>query len=447
MRFIMSREHDRIKKQLEKNPVIECNKIQKRFCSPLFEKFSNTKDPRHPSYIKYSSQMMLGSVYYKNIAGIVSMQSMTREFNHQTIACNISRFLGEKEQEYLPHGVTINEYFTHLDSSELQEIQQSCVYDLIRKKTFDKAKYQGRWLLIVDGTQLYSGNRKLNEECLERHFNKGTEEETVNYHCDVLEAKIVLGEKLIVSIGSEFIENNGEDAKNQSRKSEAEKKQDCETKAWERLAQKIKKRYPRLPITLLADSLYASEPVMKICEANRWEYIIRYKAGSIPSVNEEYNAIPEKERTGHAEYINGIDYKGNQLNMLRYWEEKVVKKEKVRSEFQWLTSIKITQKNAEKLASVGRMRWKIENEGFNRQKNWQGDIRHVCSHNDQGMKNHYLMYQIADMIKQLYEWFYLKANGIKKSQKNISSDLLASVGRQLTAEDISQNDKHSPSII
>ena len=25
--------------------------------------------------------------------------------------------------------------------------------------------------------------------CLERHYNKGTEEGTVNYHCDVLEAK------------------------------------------------------------------------------------------------------------------------------------------------------------------------------------------------------------------------------------------------------------------
>lgn len=48
------------------------------------------------------------------------------------------------------------------------------------------------------------------------------------------------------------------------------------------------------------------------------------------------------------------------------------------------------------------------------------------------MKNHYLMVQIADMVKQLYEWFFLKKNEIKKKQKNISSELLASFGRQLT---------------
>lgn len=53
------------------------------------------------------------------------------------------------------------------------------------------------------------------------------------------------------------------------------------------------------------------------------------------------------------------------------------------------------------------------------------------------MKNHYLMMQIADMVKQLYEWFYLKRNEIRKKQKKISSDLLESFGWQITGpEDI-----------
>lgn len=45
--------------------------------------------------------------------------------------------------------------------------------------------------------------------------------------------------------------------------------------------------------------------------------------------------------------------------------------------------------------------------------------------------------QIADFIKQLYEYYYLKKNEIKKLQKNISPEVLASFGRQLTkTEDI-----------
>jgi hypothetical protein len=55
-------------------------------------------------------------------------------------------------------------------------------------------------------------------------------------------------------------------------------------KAFKRLASRIKKDFPRLPITLLCDSLYAGEPVFDICRSNHWDYIIRYKEGSIPFI-------------------------------------------------------------------------------------------------------------------------------------------------------------------
>ncbi|MFA9377559.1 MAG: hypothetical protein ACERKZ_12485 [Lachnotalea sp.] len=236
---------------------------------------------------------MLGTVYYKGIGRITSMQMMTDKFNDAGISKNIMSFLGEKEREYLPHGVTVNEYLERMEPKELQSVIQEEVYDLIRRKSFDNARYQKKWLVIVDGTQLYSGKRKLNDRCLERHHNKGTENETVNYHSDVLEEKIVLGEKLIVSIGSEFIENNGEDTERQKDMSEEERKQDCETKAFQRLAKKLKKKFPRLPIILLADSLYASESVMNVCRENNWDFIFRYKTGSIPSIAAEYEAIPD----------------------------------------------------------------------------------------------------------------------------------------------------------
>ena len=168
----------------------------------------------------------------------------------------------------------------------------------------------------------------MNDKCLERHHGKGTDNERVNYHSDVLEAKIVFGEKLIVSIASEFIENNAEDAKRYEGMSEEERKQDCERKAFERLAKKLKDKYPRLPILLLADSLYASEKFMNICRNNNWDFIIRYKSGSIPTIAAEYEAIPEKEKVGRAEYVNDIDYNGKPVNMLRFSEAIMVEVKK-----------------------------------------------------------------------------------------------------------------------
>ena len=439
----MGRKEARLMAALEKNAVVECHRIQQKYVPDLMGMFSVTKDPRDLSRIKYSNRMMLTTLYHKGLGGIVSMQAMTERFNDEIITENIYRFAGEDAREYLPHYVTINEYLERLEVEELEDILHRICRDCIRRKSFNDARFNGKWPVIIDGTRTYSGPRRIHERCLETHYNKDTEAETVCYHTDVLEAKIYLGEGLLLSIGSEFIENKEDYARRREGQSEESYKQDCETKAFKRLAAKLKKRYPRLPMILLADSLYASEPVMQLCEENGWAYIIRFKDGSMPSVAEEYENIPEKERAGQAEFINEIDHKGRKLNVLRYRERRVEKGKTVEKKFQWITSFRITQKNAEKLVREGRLRWKIENEGFNRQKNWQGDITHACSHNANALKNHYLMYQIADFIKQLYEWFYLHRMGIKKKQKNISPDLLASFGRHLTAEDISSLQLHN----
>lgn len=53
----------------------------------------------------------------------------------------------------------------------------------------------------------------------------------------------------------------------------------------------------------------------------------------------------------------------------------------------------------------------------------RGNIEHACSWNEQAQKNHYLMEQIADFIKQLYEYYYLKKNEINlpfKTNKNFA---------------------------
>lgn len=411
----MSRERDRIAKRLEKNPVQECNRIQKKFYPELFSKFEQVTDPRHSSYIEYSSREMLGTVYYKGIAGISSMQGMTREFNNETVTANLYSFMGSKAKEYLPHGVTVNEFLERLAPMELEEIQSDIVYRMIRRKTFNDAKILGKWLVLVDGSELDEGNIKKNDNYLSRCYNRGERNEFTKYHRSVLEAKIYLGNNLVCSMATETIENSVE--YNEKKLSEEEIKQDCESKAFVRIAAKIKKRFPRLPICIVADGLYVSEKVLKICKANKWDYIIRYKEGCASSIEKEYQAIPEKQKAGKAEYINGVIFKDFDVNVLKYKETKVKNREVVTTEFVWITNIEITDKNAQKLVRAGRSRWKIENQGFNRQKRWQGNIEHACSFDEQAQKNHYLLEQISDFMKQLYEYFYLKKNEIKKAQK------------------------------
>lgn len=120
-----------------------------------------------------------------------------------------------------------------------------------------------------------------------------------------------------------------------------------------------------------------------------------------------------RNRVSESDYVSKYRCKSDILHRKENpagWNGKI-------TEFAWITNITITKSNAKKIVRADRNRWKIENQGSNRQKHWQANIEHACSWNEQAQKNHYLMEQIADFIKQLYEYYYLKKNEIKKPQK------------------------------
>lgn len=93
--------------------------------------------------------------------------------------------------------------------------------------------------MLVDGTELDEGFKQKNDYYLSRTYSRGEANETTKYHRSVLEAKLYLGNNLVCSIATEFIENT--DEYNQKRMTEEAMKQDCESKAFERLAEKLKK--------------------------------------------------------------------------------------------------------------------------------------------------------------------------------------------------------------
>ena len=173
-----------------------------------------------------------------------------------------------------------------------------------------------------------------------------------------------------------------------------------------------------MPIIITADGLYVTQRVLEICREYHWDYIIRYKEGSASSIAKEYRALREKEKVGtEIEYQNKILFHDFDVNLLYYRERRIVKGKEKETRFAWITNSEITKNNVKKIVRAGRDRWKIENQGFNHQKHWQGNIEHACSFHERAQKNHYLMEEIGDFMKQLYEHFFLEKNEIKKTQK------------------------------
>ena len=52
------------------------------------------------------------------------MQEMTRQFNDEKVVENLYSFMGESRKEYLPHGVTENEFLDRLDTLELEKYRK-----------------------------------------------------------------------------------------------------------------------------------------------------------------------------------------------------------------------------------------------------------------------------------------------------------------------------------
>ena len=171
------------------------------------------------------------------------------------------------------------------------------------------------------------------------------------------------------------------------------------------LAKKIKDEYPRLKIIIGADALYASKPIMDICKENGWKYIIRFKEGKIPTLYNEFKRVVEREnesKKANYEYVTNLDYQEEKVNIIKYIEANK------KTEFVYMTDLPISNKNIEATVGLGRKRWKIENEGFNVQKNRTFDIGHLYSKNQTAIKAHYLMIQIIHILRQLLE------NGVKE---------------------------------
>lgn len=92
-------------------------------------------------------------------------------------------------------------------------------------------------------------------------------------------------------------------------------------------------------------------------------------------------------------YLNRLQVGDHRLSWLM-WKE-------IGNTFSWITNIEIEDTGtATRLQEVGRLRWKIENEGFNTQKNLGHGLEHKYSRIDfSATKNYYQCMHIAHLIK------------------------------------------------
>jgi hypothetical protein len=142
----------------------------------------------------------------------------------------------------------------------------------------------------------------------------------------------------------------------------------------------------------------------------------------LPSVNEEFDALSKLQPENRLVWRTG---KGAQIKQAFRWVEDIAyvdseKKEHTLSviecletkpdqegqnkttKFKWVTNCHVSFKDVTNLSNDGgRMRWKIENEGFNVQKRGGYELEHAYTNHPNSAKVFYFLLQIAHLLAQL----------------------------------------------
>ena len=399
---------ERRKLRKDKDLVKELYSIINKYLPKLLYMFDNLTDARNQSYTTYKMKTICVTRLFGLLCGLTTMTDISSDdFNSDNCIKNLSKICNQDLEE-LPYWETIQDVFININTDELRNIQKYIVKALIRSKMFDKYRFNGCFQLLFDGTGLSNHDYNLNNNCLIRKHNDGK----ISYYKYVLECKLVVG-NIVISLDSEFIEN---------KKMLTEKqKQDCETNAFKRMIKRIKKNYPKYKFIITGDGLYATSPIIKLCKKYNWYYIFNLKPDRLKEINETFeDNINYKNETTLKDYYlsTNIEYKGNILSVFKFIETK-----KKNTTFRYISNLCVKDSNIKEIVSMGRKRWKIENEGFYNQKHRTFNISHLSSRNDTAMKNHYFFIQFAHTIRQLLEQGNLLTKSLKLKIKEVSNNL------------------------
>jgi hypothetical protein len=326
------------------------------------------------------------------------------------VLTNLNR-LAQTHQTTLPVHDTLDHFLGHVRLSGWEHLRTQLVQRLLRMKALDAARLLGQLVLLLDATGLLCFPRRHCPHCLVQRHGKQTW-----YLHHVLEAKLLGPAGVVLSLGSEFIENA--DTAGAKGRSAEEVKQDCELKAAQRLLPRIKKDYPQLRIVLAVDSLYGCGTLFALAQDLEWSYVVTFKEGRTPALWQEFRALlpacPENYATrvwgdGRVEEFRWVPRLAYEDSVGRLWKLNALECTETTSAgdeqyFAWLTPLPVNQKTVAEIAQKGgRYRWKVENEGFNRQKNSGLNLEHVYSTDPEKWKAYYLLLQIAFILVQLLE--------------------------------------------
>jgi hypothetical protein len=314
----------------------------------LPQKLKGMPDSRFQPFVTYPKRFLFWWGLLLFLLELGSRRQLDYELrdDETEVLRNVNR-VAQTVQTTLPVHKTLEHFVGHVGSEFYRTLCSWMLERPLRMKALDDARLHGCFVVAVDGTGWLCLTERHCPHCLERKVNG----KTIYMH-QVLEAKLVTPSGMALSMATEFIENPAGEP-DQPYASEEERKQDCELKAFARLA-----------------------PALRVQEPDDTRVLYRW-----------LNGLVHEDTAGRTHHVNAL-----QCDVTRNGKT---------THFAWITDVPITARNVQAIATKGgRIRSKIENQGFNVQKNSGFNLEHAYSKNLEVAKAYYYMIQIAHLLMQ-----------------------------------------------
>jgi hypothetical protein len=382
----------------------------------LLKRLSKIKEPRNPRKIKHKLTVLI--IY--GILCFAFQMSSRRQANQQMtrpmFEANLRQLFPDLDE--LPHQDTLARLLARIEVNEIEQALVDMLRGLMRKKKFRRYLIGGCYPIAIDGTQKFTRAQCWDTACLERKVGAKKAEASLQeqepdkqYYVYVLEANLAFENGMVIPLLSEILSDTEGD--------QPKDKQDCEQKAFRRLAQRLKECFSHLPVLLLLDGLYPNGPIIELCHQYHWDFMIVLQDGSLPTLWEEMEGFDKLqpppawkqkwgERRQHFRWYNNLEYvysdpatgrpKQHRLHVVicqESWEEiapqstAVVQKN---SRHVWISAEPLHQRNVHSRCNLGaRHRWGIE-AGLLVEKHHGYQYEHCFSYTWEAMRGyHYLM--------------------------------------------------------
>ena len=272
----------------------------------LLGQLEQIPDPRDPRKRRHKLTVLLLYGLLMFVFQFASRRETNREMTRPQFLANLQRLFPEIET--LPHAATLYRLLRDIDLAPLEQAHVDLLRRLIRGKSFRPYLINHCHPIAIDGSQKLAGDTLWAEELLQRRVGKDETRHT-QYFVYVLQASLVFHNGLVIPLLSEFLEHALGDTEAQ--------KQDGEPRAFARLSNRLRMLFPRLPILLLLDGLYANGPVMQRCLRAHWQFMIVLKDKDLPTVWVEFRALRPRQlqtlqqdwgrRQQHFSWVNDIE--------------------------------------------------------------------------------------------------------------------------------------------